>query len=94
VLQIITGLFLSIVYTAQTETAFKTIIIIIRDINNGWVTRIIHINGASLFFVLLYIHTARGIYFSSPGNKQKVWVSGVIILLAVIATAFLGYVLP
>jgi len=94
ILQIITGLILSIIYTAQTETAFQVIVIIMRDINTGWITRIIHINGASLFFVLLYIHTARGIYFTSPANKPKVWLSGVVILLIVIATAFLGYVLP
>ena len=93
-LQIITGLILSMIYTAQTESAFKVIVIIIRDINTGWITRIIHINGASLFFILLYIHTARGIYFSSPSNKPKVWISGVVILLLIIATAFLGYVLP
>lgn len=93
-LQIVTGLILSIIYTAQTETAFKVIVMIIRDINTGWVTRIIHINGASLFFVLMYIHTARGMYFSSPANKPKVWLSGVVIILIVIATAFLGYVLP
>lgn len=65
-----------------------------QDIKTGWVTRIIHINGASLFFVLLYIHTARGLYFNSTINQKKVWLSGVMILLAVIATAFLGYVLP
>lgn len=67
---------------------------IIRDINTGWVTRITHMNGASLFFILIYIHTARGMYFSSPSNKNKVWLSGVIIILIVMATAFLGYVLP
>lgn len=93
-LQIVTGLFLSIVYTAQTETAFQGMIMIIRDVNTGWITRMIHMNGASLFFVLLYIHTARGIYFSSPSNKMKVWLSGVILMLLIIATAFLGYVLP
>ena len=93
-LQIVSGLILSIVYTAQTDNAFKVIIMIIRDINNGWITRFIHMNGASLFFVLLYLHSARGIYFSSTNNKKKVWISGVFILLMVIATAFLGYVLP
>ena len=94
ILQIIRGLILSIIYTAQTETAFKVIVMIIRDINTGWITRFIHINGASLFFILLYTHTARGIYFSSPANKPKVWISGVILILTIIATAFLGYVLP
>lgn len=93
-LQIITGLFVSILYTADTNTAFSSIVIIIRDVNLGWITRMIHINGGSLFFVLLYVHTARGIYFSSPSNKPKVWISGIILLLATIATAFLGYVLP
>lgn len=93
-LQIISGLILSIIYNAQTERAFKIIVIIIQDSNTGWITRIIHINGASLFFVLLYMHTARGIFFSSTRNKKKVWASGVTILLIVIATAFLGYVLP
>lgn len=93
-LQIITGLILSIMYRADAITAFSNIVRIMQDINTGWITRIVHINGASLFFVLLYIHTARGLYFNSPRNQKKVWVSGVIILLAVIATAFLGYVLP
>jgi len=81
-------------YTAQVETAFKVIVIITRDINLGWVTRILHINGASLFFVILYLHTARGMYFRSPQNQQKVWISGILIILITIATAFLGYVLP
>uniref|UniRef100_UPI00315C7F19 cytochrome b n=1 Tax=Ceratozetella imperatoria TaxID=3127034 RepID=UPI00315C7F19 len=93
-LQIVTGLILSMMYTAQTESAFKIMMMIMRDYNTGWVTRMVHTNGASLFFILLYIHTARGIYFSSPANKMKVWMSGVIILLMVMATAFLGYVLP
>lgn len=93
-LQIITGLILSIIYNAQTENAFKVIVMIIRDANTGWATRMIHTNRASLFFILLYIHTARGIYFNSAPNKKKVWVSGLVIMLSVIATAFLGYVLP
>jgi ubiquinol-cytochrome c reductase cytochrome b subunit len=93
-LQIVSGLVLSIIYTAQTDLAFKVMVIIIRDNNIGWATRIVHINGASLFFILLYIHTARGIYFSSTANKPKVWITGVILLLIIIATAFLGYVLP
>lgn len=85
---------MSMLYTADTNLAFTSIVIIMRDVDIGWATRIIHINGASLFFALLYIHTARGIYFSSPRNKPKVWISGVILLLATMATAFLGYVLP
>jgi len=94
VLQIITGLVVSMIYNSDAKEAFTSIVKIIQDINMGWITRIIHINGASLFFILLYIHTARGIYFNSIRNQSRVWLSGVIILLAVIATAFLGYVLP
>jgi quinol-cytochrome oxidoreductase complex cytochrome b subunit len=94
VAQIISGLILSINYVPLTENTFKTIIAIIKDIDAGWITRTTHINGASLFFILLYLHTARGLYFASPKNKPKVWLSGVLILLATIATAFLGYVLP
>jgi len=82
------------IYNSDAKEAFTSIVKIIQDINMGWITRIIHINGASLFFILLYIHTARGIYFNSIRNQSRVWLSGVIILLAVIATAFLGYVLP
>lgn len=93
-LQLVSGILLSIVYSADTQTAFSNMVIIIQDINIGWITRIIHMNGASLFFILLYAHTARGIYFNSPANQQKVWLSGVIIILIIIATAFLGYVLP
>jgi ubiquinol-cytochrome c reductase cytochrome b subunit len=93
-LQIISGLVVSIIYTADTSLAFSVIIKIIRDNNMGWISRLIHTNGASLFFVLIYIHTARGIYFASPSNQPKVWISGVIIILITIGTAFLGYVLP
>ncbi len=93
-LQIVRGVVLSIIYSAQTDLAFTVILSIIQDINSGWVTRILHANGASLFFVLIYFHTARGIYFLSRGNKPKVWISGVLIILMTIATAFLGYVLP
>lgn len=93
-LQIITGLVVSIIYTADTNLSFSVIVKIIRDNDYAWITRIIHINGASLFFILLYVHTARGIYFASPINQIKVWSSGVLLLLLTIATAFLGYVLP
>ena len=93
-LQIISGLVVSIIYTADTSLAFSVIVKIIRDNDTGWASRLIHTNGASLFFVLIYIHTARGIYFSSPSNQPKVWISGVVIILITIGTAFLGYVLP
>lgn len=92
--QIITGLLVSIHYTAETSTAFSSVIHIIRDVERGWITRFVHINGASLFFILIYIHTARGIYFRSPHNKKIVWSSGIILIVITIAAAFLGYVLP
>jgi ubiquinol-cytochrome c reductase cytochrome b subunit len=81
-------------YNSDAKEAFTSMVKIIQDINIGWGTRIIHINGASLFFILIYIHTIRGMYYNSPKNQKKVWISGVIILLIVIGTAFLGYVLP
>lgn len=93
-LQIVTGLVLSINYVASTELAFDSVIHIIRDIDSGWIIRYLHINGASLFFILIYIHIARGIYFNSPMKLPIVWASGVIILLATIGAAFIGYVLP
>lgn len=94
ILQIITGLFLSINYIAFVDLSFDSVIHIIRDIDSGWIIRYIHINGASLFFVIIYLHIARGIYFNSSIKLVIVWLSGVIILLARIGTAFLGYVLP
>nr|SPC34979.1 cytochrome b [Paraleius leontonychus] len=94
VLQIVTGLVVSMMYNSDAKEAFTSMVKIMQDINTGWVTRMLHMNGASLFFILLYIHTGRGIYFNSPMNQKKVWLSGVVILLMVMATAFLGYVLP
>jgi quinol-cytochrome oxidoreductase complex cytochrome b subunit len=64
--QIVTGLMLSINYVASTEIAFDSVIHIIRDIDSGWAMRYVHMNGASLFFLLMYIHIARGVYFNSP----------------------------
>lgn len=93
-LQVVTGLILSINYVAETTLAFNSVIHIIRDIDYGWIIRYIHINGASLFFILIYIHIARGIYFNSPIKTPIVWMSGIIILLISIITAFIGYVLP
>lgn len=93
-LQIITGLVLSINYIPSTEQAFDSVIHIIRDIDSGWIIRYVHINGASLFFILIYFHIARGVYFNSPTKLPIVWMSGIIILLATIGAAFIGYVLP
>lgn len=94
IVQIVTGLLLSINYIRSTSEAFDSVIHIIRDIDRGWTVRYLHINGASLFFILLYIHIGRGIYFNSFKNLRLVWLSGVIILLASIGAAFIGYVLP
>lgn len=91
--QILSGLFLAIIFSADTLISFEIVSRITRDVNYGWIIRIIHANGASIFFLFLYTHIARGIYFISYHYKE-VWNLGVIILLAVMATAFLGYVLP
>lgn len=92
-IQIVTGIFLAIHYSPNVNTAFKSIIHIMRDVNRGWIIRNSHANGASLFFILIYLHTGRGLYYGSYKLK-KTWFSGIIIILILIATAFLGYVLP
>lgn len=92
-IQTVSGLLLSFHYCPNINLAFNRIIHIIKDVNIGWLIRLIHINGASFFFLSIYIHIARGIYFFSFYLK-KVWIIGIIIFLLSIATAFLGYVLP
>ena len=92
-IQIATGLFLAIHYIRAAEIAFRRIIHICYDVNYGWLLRTLHANGATLFFVCLYPHTGRGLYFGSY-RFAPTWNIGVIIMLAIIATAFLGYVLP
>lgn len=93
IIQILTGLFLSIHYTAHVDLAFSSVIHISRDVNYGWLLRRIHANGASWFFICIYLHIGRGIYYGSFINIHA-WNVGVILLLLTIATAFLGYVLP
>lgn len=93
ILQIVTGIFLAIHYSRTIATAFDCLSHIIRDIPSGWISRIIHANGASLFFFILYFHIGRGLYFQSPIIKIT-WRVGVIIFLISILVAFLGYVLP
>lgn len=93
VIQIVTGLFLSIHYTAHVELAFSSVIHISRDVNYGWFIRAIHANGASWFFICLYFHIGRGIYYSSF-LQVHTWNIGVVLVLIIMATAFLGYVLP
>nr|YP_010582933.1 cytochrome b [Parafagocyba longa]UGN61353.1 cytochrome b [Parafagocyba longa] len=92
-IQIISGIMLSMHYTADIKMAFDTISHITRNVNYGWLMRTLHSNGASLFFICLYIHTGRGIYYGSY-KYTKTWIVGVILMLLTMATAFLGYVLP
>lgn len=93
IMQIATGLFLAMHYTAHIDLAFSRVAHICRDVNYGWLLRTLHANGASFFFICLYIHTGRGVYYGSFLYLHA-WSVGVIIFLLVIATAFLGYVLP
>lgn len=93
IIQILTGVFLAIHYTANIEIAFQRVIHICRDVNNGWIIRNTHANGASLFFICLYLHVGRGIYYGSY-KLIITWIIGVILILLTIGTAFLGYVLP
>nr|ARX78529.1 cytochrome b [Hirundichthys oxycephalus]WNH17134.1 cytochrome b [Hirundichthys speculiger] len=91
--QILTGLFLAMHYTADISTAFSSVAHICRDVNYGWMIRNMHANGASFFFVCIYLHIGRGLYYGSHLNKET-WNVGVILLLLVMMTAFVGYVLP
>nr|BAI63475.1 cytochrome b [Cynops ensicauda]BAI63476.1 cytochrome b [Cynops ensicauda]BAI63481.1 cytochrome b [Cynops ensicauda]BAI63483.1 cytochrome b [Cynops ensicauda]BAI63490.1 cytochrome b [Cynops ensicauda] len=91
--QIITGLFLAMHYTADTQSAFSSVAHICRDVNHGWLVRNIHANGASFFFICIYLHIGRGMYYGSYLFKET-WNIGVVLLLLVMATAFVGYVLP
>nr|ABN15054.1 cytochrome b [Fukomys sp. PAVD-2007] len=93
VLQIVTGLFLAMHYTADTTTAFSSVAHICRDVNYGWLIRYMHVNGASMFFICLYVHVGRGIYYGSYMFTET-WNMGIILLFSVMATAFMGYVLP
>nr|BAI63492.1 cytochrome b [Cynops ensicauda] len=91
--QIITGLFLAMHYTADTQSAFSSVAHICRDVNHGWLVRNIHANGASFFFICIYLHIGRGMYYGSYLFKET-WNIGVVLLLLIMATAFVGYVLP
>lgn len=95
IIQILTGVFLAMHYCGNVELAFVSVEHIMRDVNSGWFLRYCHANVASFFFLFLYIHTARGLYYSSYKTpRAMVWSIGVIILILTMATAFLGYVLP
>lgn len=93
VIQILSGLFLAIHYVSHVELAFRSVIHIMRDVNYGWILRAVHANGASFFFICLYLHVGRGLYYSSYLYIHT-WNIGVILLFLTIGTAFLGYVLP
>jgi len=93
IIQIITGILLASHYEPSIKSSFSSVIHIIRDVDYGWIIRIIHINGASLFFILIFAHISRGIIFTSYRITQT-WYSGTTIIILLIATAFLGYVLP
>ncbi len=95
VIQILTGVFLAMHYTPHVDLAFYSIEHIMRDVNNGWLIRYLHANGASMFFIVVYSHIFRGLYYGSFINPRGwLWASGVIIFLLMMATAFMGYVLP
>nr|ATU46966.1 cytochrome b [Ellobius tancrei]ATU46967.1 cytochrome b [Ellobius tancrei] len=92
-IQILTGLFLAMHYTSDTSTAFSSVAHICRDVNYGWLIRYLHANGASMFFICLFLHVGRGVYYGSY-NMIETWNMGIILLFAVMATAFMGYVIP
>jgi ubiquinol-cytochrome c reductase cytochrome b subunit len=95
VIQIITGIFLAMHYTPHVDLAFFSVEHIMRDVNNGWLIRYLHANGASMFFIVVYCHIFRGLYYGSYISPRGfLWCSGVIIFLLMMATAFMGYVLP
>ncbi|BBK40767.1 cytochrome b [Allostella vacuolata] len=95
VIMIATGVFLAMQYTPHTAHAFDSVERIMRDVNFGWLIRYIHMNGASFFFIVVFIHIFRGLYYGSyKAPREILWMLGVVILLLMMATAFLGYVLP
>ena len=94
-IQLVTGIFLAMHYVASPEHAFNSVEHIMRDVNYGWLIRYVHANGASMFFLVVYVHIFRGLYYGSYMYlRQILWCTGVIILLIMILTAFMGYVLP
>jgi ubiquinol-cytochrome c reductase cytochrome b/c1 subunit len=95
VIMMATGIILAMQYTPNVDLAFNSVERIMRDVNYGWLLRYIHMNGASFFFIVVYIHMFRGLYFGSYKEpRELLWMLGVVILLLMMATAFMGYVLP
>jgi len=94
-LQIISGIFLAMHYTPNIDLAFASVEHIMRDVEGGWFLRYLHANGASMFFIVVYLHLLRGLYYGSYASpRELVWIMGVVIMLLMIITAFIGYVLP
>jgi ubiquinol-cytochrome c reductase cytochrome b subunit len=95
VIQLLTGIFLAMHYTPHIDYAFNSVEHIMRDVNNGWLIRYLHANGASMFFIVVYCHIFRGLYFGSYIKpRESLWCSGVFIFLLMMGTGFMGYVLP
>ena len=95
VVMIVSGIFLAMNYTPHTDMAFDSVERIMRDVNFGWLLRYIHSNGAAFFFIVVYIHILRGMYYGSYKYPRELnWILGVFIYLLMMATAFMGYVLP
>jgi ubiquinol-cytochrome c reductase cytochrome b subunit len=94
-IQIVTGIILAMHYASNTGVAFNSVEHIMRDVNSGWLLRYLHMNGASFFFIVVYVHIFRGLYYGSyKAPREMVWLLGVVIFLLMMATAFMGYVLP
>lgn len=95
VIQMFSGVFLAMHYTPHIDLAFSSIEYIMRDVRNGWLVRYIHANGASMFFIVVYLHIGRGLYYGSYMEPRKaLWFTGVVLFFLMMATAFTGYVLP
>lgn len=95
VLMMLSGIFLAMHYVPHADHAFKSVEHIMREVNFGWLIRYLHMNGASMFFIVIYIHMFRGLYYGSyKSPRELLWMLGVVILLMLMATAFMGYVLP
>jgi ubiquinol-cytochrome c reductase cytochrome b subunit len=95
VIMMVTGLFLAMQYTPTSAEAFASVERITRDVDYGWLIRYVHMNGASFFFIVIYIHVFRGLYYGSyKSPRELLWMLGLVILLLLMATAFMGYVLP
>lgn len=95
VIQIVTGIVLAMHYTPHAAMAFNSVEHIMRDVNYGWLMRYMHANGASMFFIVVYLHIFRGLYYGSyKAPRELLWMLGLVILLLMMATAFMGYVLP